>query len=801
MCTWLERTFSGVGLVAALAALALVIWIVVQVRRTRSARRTASRGGEELQWTPPLWLKVLLPALTAIAGLFLFPLREWAACEQCDEVSIGIDDATIVDVEIGRPDDVAMVTIEVVGSSENVDECPGLAVVALSRAAGSNDDWRASERLPTDDRGRWVASLTFDMEAIRTADRLDVQAVATEADPPADRSVGDPAALDPAGQSGVVSVTLPPRLTVLAPMDGDAVAASHGGVGAALVAVSGSSRSVALDPDLRVVVLVRPVDPFAAGWWTSPPVAVDADGAWRTEIFLGSAEAPAEAGHRFEVLAVATSTDPRNFAQPLSDLGLLADAARSQAVEFTLGPIEGRPSVTIDLDENEHVVASPFDTSVATLSVPGTTANLGDDDRVTVLVRAIAPPAVGWWPAQAVATDSDGRWQATVFVGSTDAPVADGHVFELVAVVGAVDPDDVEAPLSSPDQLGPVARSTATRAVVSVPEPASLLTVDPPVTPVIAEATCDDVAIDVTGVAERVDVDASQVAVLARWSHQEDAPWQAGLAVDISEDGTWQATALLPLPTSTTSPTSLTAVAALSSRATPPRSVAELGQLDAEALSEPFTIPISDITIPAAARPLAFEGEHADSDQLRTTRSEASGDATLSMGDGDGATFQFVTCDPTALSLRIRYSNDNYDDRSSERIEVFVDGVRVADFVAADTGGYGAGWNQFVSSPPSSGVELSAGRHRIDVTVAGGDGLGIELDLVAEAPPKLRVDDDGPWVEALQRRLSELGFGVEADGTFGPDTEAAVRAAQAEFAVDVDGICGPDTWMALAVDR
>ncbi|KPV50907.1 hypothetical protein SE17_24225, partial [Kouleothrix aurantiaca] len=63
------------------------------------------------------------------------------------------------------------------------------------------------------------------------------------------------------------------------------------------------------------------------------------------------------------------------------------------------------------------------------------------------------------------------------------------------------------------------------------------------------------------------------------------------------------------------------------------------------------------------------------------------------------------------------------------------------------------------------------------------------------ASPPMEGDD----VRIVQQRLLALGFSEvgEADGAFGPKTEAAVRAFQAASALEVDGIVGPQTWARL----
>ncbi len=62
-----------------------------------------------------------------------------------------------------------------------------------------------------------------------------------------------------------------------------------------------------------------------------------------------------------------------------------------------------------------------------------------------------------------------------------------------------------------------------------------------------------------------------------------------------------------------------------------------------------------------------------------------------------------------------------------------------------------------------------------------------------------KIGDQSSATKGLQYLLRAAGHQVEADGDFGPQTEAAVKAFQSANGIEDDGVVGPVTWPRLVV--
>jgi len=93
----------------------------------------------------------------------------------------------------------------------------------------------------------------------------------------------------------------------------------------------------------------------------------------------------------------------------------------------------------------------------------------------------------------------------------------------------------------------------------------------------------------------------------------------------------------------------------------------------------------------------------------------------------------------------------------------------------------------------------------IDIFCSIGTAVGAspssESSNTGSIPNTCRYGMVGDTVKLMQEYLMQLGYDLAkygADGSFGPETRAAVKAFQTDHPpLEVDGICGPKTWAAL----
>lgn len=63
--------------------------------------------------------------------------------------------------------------------------------------------------------------------------------------------------------------------------------------------------------------------------------------------------------------------------------------------------------------------------------------------------------------------------------------------------------------------------------------------------------------------------------------------------------------------------------------------------------------------------------------------------------------------------------------------------------------------------------------------------------------PMIQIRDTDANTGGAVSEAQRLLGGIDVDGEFGPDTDAAVRAFQASRGLEIDGVIGPETWAAL----
>ena len=139
----------------------------------------------------------------------------------------------------------------------------------------------------------------------------------------------------------------------------------------------------------------------------------------------------------------------------------------------------------------------------------------------------------------------------------------------------------------------------------------------------------------------------------------------------------------------------------------------------------------------------------------------------------------------TAIDIKL---NDQLDRRGDDK--VFAGLIRLAPFFNSHGWFWGAGFGT------EDAMHFEVGDDRIRELHAAGLLVGRNVSVPDAA---LNIGDRGPEVRRLQERLNFFGAEMKVDGIYGPATQAAVIAFQAEKGLKPDGIIGPKTAAALGL--
>lgn len=113
--------------------------------------------------------------------------------------------------------------------------------------------------------------------------------------------------------------------------------------------------------------------------------------------------------------------------------------------------------------------------------------------------------------------------------------------------------------------------------------------------------------------------------------------------------------------------------------------------------------------------------------------------------------------------------------------------------------GYYAGNGRVIEAKSTSVGVCTSPVAEWDETARWND-VEYDLEPVPEPEPEpqgLKKGDRGDEVKELQRLLNDLGEGLDVDGIFGSQTEAALKRFQQTVGLEPDGICGAETWAKL----
>jgi hypothetical protein len=137
----------------------------------------------------------------------------------------------------------------------------------------------------------------------------------------------------------------------------------------------------------------------------------------------------------------------------------------------------------------------------------------------------------------------------------------------------------------------------------------------------------------------------------------------------------------------------------------------------------------------------------------------------------------------TWLDIEAPFSGESYDPNTAESYDP-----------AGEAEAFDGNESEGLGSPALSTLEAM-----LEAEAGIGTSLADRVKGVASfvAGPTLRRGAAGPGVAALQRALGSLGIDIAVDGTFGANTERAVRAFQSRSGLAADGVVEARTKAAI----
>jgi len=151
-----------------------------------------------------------------------------------------------------------------------------------------------------------------------------------------------------------------------------------------------------------------------------------------------------------------------------------------------------------------------------------------------------------------------------------------------------------------------------------------------------------------------------------------------------------------------------------------------------------FMIIISTACSDGAPKEIHLEAEKGDGVGEFRHRGNASKGATVWLHEGEFQTMEFKISKPAVYSLGVRYSNDGDPDN----VSVNIDGEVVGKLLTIDTREAGAeagtGWNSFEEGDIAEEINLTSGKHKVEVIAVDTDSYGVEIDEVF----LIRIDNE-----------------------------------------------------------